>query len=56
VARACIALGGGGHRLAAAFSAMEEPAATMVRLREVMAASADRSGRGAAPIGDEVMK
>jgi phosphoesterase RecJ-like protein len=48
VARACIALGGGGHRLAAAFSAVEEPAVTMTRLRELLVASA-------ASIGDEVV-
>ncbi|MCW2887983.1 MAG: bifunctional oligoribonuclease and phosphatase NrnA [Streptosporangiaceae bacterium] len=55
VGRACSALGGGGHRLAAAFSTMEEPATSMVRLRELLAASAGRPGQGTVPIGDEVV-
>jgi phosphoesterase RecJ-like protein len=55
VAGVCGALGGGGHRLAAAFSALEEPVATMVKLRELLAASAGQPGRDAAPIGDEVV-
>jgi bifunctional oligoribonuclease and PAP phosphatase NrnA len=39
VGAACTALGGGGHRLAAGFSAVGEPAAIIARLRAVLAAA-----------------